>query len=118
MDRFKPTTQMLGRFQPWHQGHTALFERARSKTGQVAILLRDTEVDAKNPVTVEERKAQIISALAEDGYEVNVHFTVIAVPNITHITYGRDVGYTIEQEHLGEEIENISATKVREKMGL
>lgn len=116
MDRFKPTTQMLGRFQPWHQGHTALFERALAKTGQVAILLRDTEVDEKNPFTVEERKTQIISALAEDGYEVNLHFTVIAVPNITHITYGRDVGYTIEQEFLGDEIESISATKIRENM--
>ena len=37
----KPTVQMLGRWQPWHDGHTALFERAIAKTGQVAILVRD-----------------------------------------------------------------------------
>ena len=37
------------------------------------------------------------------------------MPNITHITYGRDVGYTIEQEHMEQEIENISATKIREQ---
>ena len=34
-------------------------------------------------------------------------------PNIVNITYGRGVGYKIEQEHLGEEIEKISATEIR-----
>ena len=24
----KPTVQMLGRWQPWHDGHTELFKRA------------------------------------------------------------------------------------------
>jgi len=119
MDRLKPTTQLLGRFQPWHQGHTKLFERALSKTGQVAILLRDTEVDESNPYTVEERKANIILELAKEGYEHHKDFVIIAVPNITHITYGRDVGYTIEQEDLGEEVESISATKIRQlELGL
>ena len=32
------------------------------------------------------------------------------VPNIVNITYGRDVGYKIEQEKFSEEIESISAT--------
>jgi nicotinamide mononucleotide adenylyltransferase len=31
----KPTTQMLGRWQPWHDGHTELFKRALAETGQV-----------------------------------------------------------------------------------
>jgi hypothetical protein len=35
------------------------------------------------------------------------------VPNITHITYGRNVGYTIEQEKFGEEVETISSTRLR-----
>ena len=37
----KPTTQMLGRWQPWHDGHTALFKKALSETGQVVIMCRD-----------------------------------------------------------------------------
>jgi hypothetical protein len=45
-------------------------------------------------------------------------YTVMVVPNITNITYGRDVGYKIEQEFLGEEIESISATKIRQEMGI
>ena len=36
-DKFKPTTQMLGRWQPWHPGHTELFKRALAETGQVCI---------------------------------------------------------------------------------
>ena len=37
----KPTVQMLGRWQPWHDGHQALFKRCVSKTGQVIIQVRD-----------------------------------------------------------------------------
>ena len=36
-----PTTQMLGRWQPWHKGHTELFRKAHNLTGQVAIMIRD-----------------------------------------------------------------------------
>jgi hypothetical protein len=36
------------------------------------------------------------------------------VPNIVDITYGRDVGYSITLERLPDEIESISATKIRE----
>ena len=37
---FKPTTQLLGRWQPWHKGHTELFKRALAETGQVIIMVR------------------------------------------------------------------------------
>ena len=39
----KPTVQMLGRWQPWHDGHRALFERCLAKTGQVMIQVRDVQ---------------------------------------------------------------------------
>ncbi len=39
----KPTVQMLGRWQPWHDGHQALFKRCIAKTGQVIIQVRDVE---------------------------------------------------------------------------
>ena len=111
MDWTKPTTQMLGRFQPWHQGHTELFKRALSKTGQVVILLREQDGTDSNPFTTEQRVNFIKDALSA----YTGKFEVIPVPNITHITYGRDVGYTIEQEHLDKETESISATDIRKK---
>ena len=115
MDWSRPTTQLLGRFQPWHKGHTELFKRALAKTGQVVILLREQDGTEKNPFTYEEREQRLIDSLGDEGFQRGIDFDVVRVPNITHITYGRDVGYTIEQEHLGEEIESISATKIREQ---
>ena len=38
------------------------------------------------------------------------------VPNITNISYGRGVGYKIEEIVLPENIQKISATKIRKKM--
>jgi adenylylsulfate kinase len=42
----KETVQMLGRWQPWHDGHRALFERLLAKTGQV-IIYRSAERQSK-----------------------------------------------------------------------
>jgi adenylylsulfate kinase len=38
---------------------------------------------------------------------------VVPVPNITHVFYGRDVGYAVERINLHEATEAISATQVR-----
>tara|TARA_E500000081_G_scaffold99326_1_gene100450 strand:- start:1403 stop:1753 length:351 start_codon:yes stop_codon:yes gene_type:complete len=114
MDRTKPTTQLLGRFQPWHKGHTELFKRAISKTGQVIIQLRETPYDEDNPYSVEERRSMISIALNQSGFVYGEDYEVMGVPNITHITYGREVGYKIEREYLDEKTEGISATDLRD----
>ena len=36
-DNKKPTAQMLGRWQPFHDGHYSLFKEKIKKTGQVCI---------------------------------------------------------------------------------
>ena len=38
-DNKKPTAQMLGRWQPFHDGHYTLFKKIIKKTGQVCICL-------------------------------------------------------------------------------
>ena len=38
------------------------------------------------------------------------------VPNVTNICYGRGVGYKIEEIVMPDEIQKISATKIRAKM--
>ena len=40
-------------------------------------------------------------------------FVVVPMPNITHVFYGRDVGYVVERIVLDEAAETISATKLR-----
>lgn len=117
-DSKKPTVQMLGRFQPFHDGHVALFKRAFKKTGQVAILVRDCQNwNDSNPFSMFQVKAGIEQKLWEEGFTQGKEYVIIEVPNIINITYGRDVGYEIEQETFSDEIHNISATKIRKEMG-
>ncbi len=112
----KETVQMLGRWQPWHAGHRALFERAIAKTGQVCIMIRDCQGwNGSNPFAIEQVKYYIrrdLDPLYQGQYEIQI------VPNIVNITYGRDVGYKIEQETFDEATHAISATKIRQQMGL
>ena len=112
----RETVQMLGRWQPWHAGHRALFERAIAKTGQVCIMIRDCQGwNQSNPFswsTVKDAIRRDLDPLYQGQYEITV------VPNITNITYGRDVGYRIEQESFDDATHAISATKIRKEMGL
>lgn len=114
----KETVQMLGRWQPFHDGHLALFERALSKTGQVAIQVRDCQGwNDSNPFDFEFVKEKIIEKLSQSGYTYGKEYVIMLVPNIVNITYGRDVGYKIEQETFTDDIHDISATKIRKEMG-
>jgi hypothetical protein len=55
----------------------------------------------------------MIAQLAEAGFKHHVDYEVLEVPNITNITYGRDVGYTITEETFDAEVEAISGTDIR-----
>tara|TARA_B100000212_G_scaffold190900_1_gene143913 strand:- start:186 stop:578 length:393 start_codon:yes stop_codon:yes gene_type:complete len=118
-DPKKPTVLLLGRWQPWHEGHLALFERALAKTGQVVIQVRDVkdssggEGQEDNPFSFEQISEDISKKLSKSGYRINVDYIIQLVPNITNITYGRGVGYEIEEESFSSDIESISATKIR-----
>ena len=112
-DNKKPTTQMLGRWQPFHDGHYALFEKVIKKNGQVCIQVRDVQGVDDNPFSFEIVKKNIEEKLSP---KFKNRFKVILVPNITNICYGRDVGYKIEEVVLPKEIQNISATTIRKNM--
>ena len=107
-----PTAQMLGRWQPWHAGHQKLFEEILKKTGQVNIMVRDVHGVEDNPFEFETVKKNILEALKDYKNRIKISL----VPNITNICYGRGVGYKIEEIVLSEEIQKISATKIRAKM--
>ena len=107
-----PTTQMLGRFQPWHDGHQALLDRAMAKHGQVALLIRDMPTSESNPYTAQQVKDNLQEKLTKYAGRVKI----IIVPNILNITYGRDVGYKIEKESFSKDVEDISAKKIRNAM--
>ena len=118
----KPTVQMLGRWQPWHDGHQELFKRAVIKTGQVIIQVRDVhgasggEGQDDNPFEWDKVCRNISEGLKKDGFERGKEYEIMMVPNIVNITFGRGVGYVFEEETFDEKITKISATKIRKKM--
>ena len=112
-DNRKPTAQMLGRWQPFHEGHFVLFKEIVKITGQVCIQIRDVQGVDDNPFDFETVKRNIENKL---NPKFEGRFKIMLVPNITNISYGRGVGYKIEEVDLPEEIQKISATKMRAKM--
>lgn len=110
IDWTRPTTLMLGRYQPWHEGHAALEHEAHKRTQQVLIGVRNTHgTSEKDPLPYEE----VVQYIRGSGEHL-----VMKLPNITNIVYGRDVGYKIEYVDLPADIQAISATQKRKEMGI
>ena len=112
-DNRKATAQMLVRWQPFHEGHFVLFKEIVKITEQVCIQIRDVQGVDDNPFDFETVKKNIEGKL---NPEFEGRFKIMLVPNITNISYGRGVAYKIEEVVLPEEIQKISATKIRAKM--
>ena len=118
----KPTVQMLGRWQPWHDGHQALFKRCIVKTGQVIIQVRDVEGTSggfgqdDNPFGWDTVCSNIEKGLLKDGFKRGREYEIMLVPNIVNITYGRGVGYNFDEEVFDKAVTDISATKIRKKL--
>ena len=109
VDWTKPTTLLLGRYQPWHDGHSALMSEGLKRTNQVVIAVRSSyKTSEKDPFTYPEVKQFI------ESKETNPF--VLQFPNITNIIYGRDVGYEIERVDLSSDLQAISATAIRSKL--
>ena len=128
-DLQKPTTMLLGRWQPWHDGHTELFKRAYAETGQVCIMVRNvsfivgqdagagrTVAQDDNPFSYDYVVDGIEEGLHNAGFTRDTEYVIMQVPNIVDISYGRSVGYTFTEHDLGKDIHNISATKIRNQM--
>jgi phosphopantetheine adenylyltransferase len=111
-DNRKPTAQMLGRWQPFHDGHYALFKEIIKKTGQVCIQIRDVQGVDDNPFDFETVKKNIEERL---NPEFEGQFKIMLVPNITNICYGRGVGYKIEEIVLDEETQKFLLQKLELK---
>ena len=121
---------MLGRWQPWHDGHTALFKKALLETGQVCIMIRDVggvvgkdagadRTDTRqddNPFDYDVVVQNIKDGLADAGFTYDEEYIIMKVPNIVDISYGRGVGYTFTEHDLGKDIHGISATKIRAQL--
>ena len=110
------TALIIGRWQPWHEGHRELFKAALKRAERVAIGVRTTtNIDNKNPFSFDEVKKFIDDDLKK---EFEGKYTIIELPNITNVIYGRDVGYNVEKINFEKDIEDISATEKRKSMNI
>jgi cytidyltransferase-like protein len=114
-DPKRPTALFVGRYQPFHEGHQRLIEEGIRRVGQVCIAVRDTQhTNEKNPLSFFDVSRRIEAALRPHAGR----FVIVPLPNITHVLYGRDVGYVVERIVLDDATEAISATETRKQAGI
>ena len=101
----------IGRYQSPHKGHMTIFNEYLDKGLPILIAIRDVEPDDKNPLNAEE-----VKSLWEKIYEGNSLVKIIVIPDISSVNYGRGVGYEIKEIKVSGEIENISATEIRNQI--
>lgn len=92
-----------------HLGHEALFNVELNKGNKILLLIRDCEIDDKNPVP-----AKKVKKMLDYRYSDNPLVETMIIPNVRSINWGRGVGYETNEIVLSEQIQGISGTQVRE----
>lgn len=110
----KQYSMIVGRFQPFHDGHKWLVNQCINDGKNVLICIRDIEPDEKNPFTANQVHSNIVVELLDLISEKRVE--VIKIPDIESINFGRGVGYDIIEHIPPQEVSDISATKIREQL--
>jgi cytidyltransferase-like protein len=105
----------IGRWQPLHKGHLWLINERLKEGKKVWLAIRDVEPDKNNPWTAKEIEKMIHEGELKDLIADGRVITSI-IPDIESVNYGRGVGYQIIEHVPPEEIGEISATKIREKL--
>ena len=104
----------IGRWQPLHEGHKQLFRQVINEGGKVCVAIREGEINEKNPFTPQQ---VLMNIATEMELEIsNGKLKAIIIPDICSVEFGRGVGYDIIEHIPPAEINNISATKIREQM--
>ena len=104
----------IGRWQPWHDGHRWLIDQRLKEGKNVWIAIRDVQPNENQPWTPQEvlmNLSEVLKDLIEEG-----KIFISIVPDIESINYGRGVGYEVIEHVPPNDIKEISATKIREKL--
>jgi len=104
----------IGRWQPWHEGHRWLIDQRLNEGKNVLICIRDVEPNENQPWTSDEVMLNLTEELKDLLNKGRIK--IIKIPDIESINYGRGVGYEVIEHVPPEDIEEISATKIRAKM--
>jgi len=104
----------IGRWQPWHSGHRWLIDQRLKEGKKVWIAIRDIEPNENQPWTPHEVLMNLEKELSDLIQEGKIFISI--VPDIESINYGRGVGYEVIEHVPPADIEQISATKIREEL--
>lgn len=110
----KQYSMVVGRFQPFHDGHKWLVNQCIEEGKNVLICIRDIKPDEKNPFTPQEVEMKIKRELWQLLGDERVK--VMIIPDIESINFGRGVGYDIIEHIPPDDIKEISATKIRQEL--
>lgn len=113
MNAPKKYALFIGRYQTLHEGHKYLFRQKINEGQPVLIAIREVPQDDKNPFTAPKVLEMFYNDEETLDWITNGMMSIIVIPDIEGVYYGRDVGYKVEQLSVPPEIAEISATKLR-----
>ena len=101
----------IGKWQPWHDGHTWLIEERLKLGKNILIGIREIENPKYSPSDIKLKVFRLFPT------EVNIGtIDFIELPDIESINYVRDVGYDIIEHIPPRDIKEISGTKIRKEI--
>ncbi len=107
----KPHMTFIGRWSPFHKGHTAIMNVKRSEHPNLPILImvRNTKEDIYPPTI----RAEYIKIWMQNNA---IKGTIMIVPNIEGVYWGRGVGYNVGLIDVDMSVQKISGTRIRKQM--
>jgi nicotinamide mononucleotide adenylyltransferase len=110
----KPSALLIGKWQPWHEGHTSLFRQAIESHGQVTIVCQALDPDVDEVVYDFEETAHLIRAiLEEEGFTLGSDYIIMQLPRIAEISAGAEPDYNLINY---EDVDSISSSQLRKEI--
>lgn len=99
----------IGRYSPFHNGHLSIMKKKIDEGKPILVLIRDTYYDLY-PAKL--RKRMIEAAMARLKADAKIEI----IDDIESINYGRGVGYEVNEIQVPDNIKEISATDIRNRI--
>ncbi len=106
-----PHMTFIGRWSPFHKGHAAIIQKKMHEQPKTPILLmvRNTTSEAYSPIS----RAHYLKLWMQDNH---VTGTIMIVPNIEGVYWGREVGYNVGLVDVDAATRQISGTNIRHRI--
>jgi adenylylsulfate kinase len=107
----QPHMAFIGRWSPFHKGHEALVTKKllEQPTTPVLMLVRNTTTDAYTPLA----RAHYLKLWM---IKKHIKGTIMIIPNIEGIYWGRGVGYNVGLVDVDVKTQRISGTRIRDRI--